>query len=160
MKTCLNLIFDFLCQVNTRRWWMLITYLSFALLSTLLPVQAAHIDAKQVQAANLLKIPVAQSFHLKEIVFLDGEDAPMNLELERFEVFAPDVQIVVRNISKVVTRSSPALQRLILKAGLSAILILSWCYRLIQPGLCAVSPNKERSFGFWPAVRRSGEGLI
>ena len=67
--------------------------LLISLCTPLLPAQATTTNANQIQAVDLLQIPVAQSLHLDQIV-LDGETTPASLKLERFEVFAPDVQIV------------------------------------------------------------------
>ena len=70
--------------------------LLISLCTPLLPAQATTTNANQVQAADLLQIPVAQSLRLDQII-LDGETSPASLKLERFEVFAPDVQIVVHD---------------------------------------------------------------
>lgn len=52
--------------------------------------------ANQIQATNLLQVPFGQSLVLNNIT-LDGESTPIDLKLERFEVFAPDTRIVVRD---------------------------------------------------------------
>ena len=69
-------------------------FLLIGLYLPLLPAQAA--DANQIQAVNLLQIPVARTLRLEKMV-LDNENTPTSLELERFEVFAPDVRITVRD---------------------------------------------------------------
>ena len=70
--------------------------LLISLCTPLLPAQATTTNANQIQAVDLLQIPVAQSLRLDQII-LDGETSPASLKLERFEVFAPDVQIVVHD---------------------------------------------------------------
>ncbi|MCC7219371.1 MAG: zinc-dependent metalloprotease, partial [Candidatus Contendobacter sp.] len=89
-----------LCS-SAQSYWR-ISKLTFSLIllislcTPLLPAQATTTNANQIQAVDLLQIPVAQSLHLDQIV-LDGETTPASLKLERFEVFAPDVQIVVHD---------------------------------------------------------------
>ena len=88
------------CSSAQSHEWLWKVILPLILLSgfyILLPAaQAATTDINQIQAANLLKIPMAQSIQLEKMV-LDGEKTPVSLELERFEVFAPDVRIVVHD---------------------------------------------------------------
>ncbi|QQS54894.1 MAG: hypothetical protein IPM89_03375 [Candidatus Competibacteraceae bacterium] len=68
---------------------------SMLFFSFISPIKAS-IDINQIQAINLLQTAINQSIHLENMQ-LDGESTLVNFQLERFEVFAPDAQIVVRD---------------------------------------------------------------
>lgn len=87
-------------------WWVII----LASLGAAPKVLAQEYTAtmRTVQPADLLaQVAVGQSLKL-ENVLLDSESTPVTLELERFEVFAPDARIVVHRAGGEASLPPPA----------------------------------------------------